>query len=358
MAAVVTGFIVLAGGGIAAAASGWARSPRWVAPRSHAVRDDFARDPLGRCLRRGYASLEIGVWLDDRFGRERLVVGDGGQYGGRPDDVDAGQLAWIADPGAELDRLILGPLAERVARCGGRVYPGWSGTLRLFIAIGETDPARQRRAYDLIEAGLAGYKGVFSDVRNGVRRPGPVIVLLTGVHVDRDCTAAAADRAVFVDGTFADLGPWGIPADVAPVLSENWAAAFAWAGRSEMPAAERDALTHLVAAAHAEGRVVRITGLPRGGWRVREAVWTEMAAADVDLIGTSRPAELATFLRRYGSQAPVPTGHRVVPPVTVPAQPQGERTARRYANAGQVRASMPARHRVARSTATTRVGAP
>ena len=68
-----------------------------VAAGAYAPRDAAARDPLTRRLRQGYASVEIVVWLDDT---DRLLVGGLRDY---------------TDPGAELERLILRPLADRIS---------------------------------------------------------------------------------------------------------------------------------------------------------------------------------------------------------------------------------------------------
>ena len=100
MAAVVSGVVVLAGGVAAGLVSARARRENPCAAGSYAPRDDSARDPLTRRLRQGYASVEIVVWLDDS---DRLLVGGTRDY---------------TDPGAELERLILRPLADRIETYG------------------------------------------------------------------------------------------------------------------------------------------------------------------------------------------------------------------------------------------------
>src|SRR5260370_42451750 len=106
MAAVVSGVLVLAGGVAAGLVSARARRENPCAAGSYAPRDGSARDPLTRRLRQGYASVEIVVWLDDT---DRLLVGGMRDY---------------TDSGAEMERLILRPLADRIETFAGRVYAG------------------------------------------------------------------------------------------------------------------------------------------------------------------------------------------------------------------------------------------
>jgi len=347
MAAVVSGVVVLAGGVAAGLVSARARRENPCAAGSYAPRDDSARDPLTRRLRQGYASVEIAVWLDDT---DRLLVGGSRDY---------------TDPGAELERLILRPLADRIEAFVGRVYADSAAPFRLVIAIDEPDPERLDRAYERLEAHLADHPDAFTRLVDGVVRPGPVTVLLTGRHMPRLALTGAAQRRTFADGTFADLGPWGAPPTVAPLLSEPWSQHFDWDGRREMPADERNALHRLVAAAHAEGRQVHFAGLPERGWRVREAFWCELAAAGVDLITTTRPRALANFLRGYGKPAPalatVAHPRPVRRTVAVPVQASVHRSPRRGAGRPATvpaQAGTSARHRVSRSSGAARVGTP
>ncbi len=345
MAAVVSGVVVVAGGVAAGLVSARARRQHPCTAGAYAPRDAADRDPLTRRLRQGYAGVEIVVWLDDT---DRLLVGG---------------LRDFTDPGAELERLILRPLADRIATLDGRVYADSPSPFRLVIAIDEPDPQRLERAYERLEMQLGGHPDVFTRCVDGVVQTGPVTVLLTGEHVPRLALAGAAERRTFADGTFADLGPWGVPPTVAPLLSEPWSQRFDWDGRREMPADERNALHRLVAAAHAEGRQVHFADLPERGWRVREAFWCELAAAGVDLITTTRPRALANFLRGYGKPAPalatVAHPRPVRRTVAVPVQTTVHRPPRR---AGGRLATVPAqvgtsaRHRVSRSGGAARVG--
>jgi hypothetical protein len=359
MAVVLLGLVVLGGGVIAGLASAWARRPGRYAQGTHAARTAPQHDPLRRRLRQGYSSIEITVHLD---------VANEDIGAGQVDRLIVGGRADAPDPGREFDRLVLGPLADRVAGCGGRVYAGRDPAVpfRLMVNVDDEDETRQVRAYQVLEAGLARYPGVFTRLSGDEVVPGAVTVILTGDDVPRSVLAARADRTVFADGTFADLGPWGAPPALAPVLGEQWFWRFDWNGRGELPADQRECLHRLVAAAHAEGREVRFGGVPRRPWRVREAFWCELASAGVDLITTSRPRALARFLDGYGLRGYGETGRRpavAVRPRTaarrpaVPADGLARRAASRFADpAVAVAASAPTRTRPIGAHVVTRSG--
>src|SRR5262245_58174473 len=233
MAVVLLGVIVLGGGVIAGLISAWARTDRRCAHGTHALRPANRHDPLGHVLRRGYSSMEITVRLeaaDDDPEQDGLVLqprADRLLVGGRDDSPD---------PGLELDRLVLRPLAERVASLGGRVYVDGDSAVpfRLMINVDDEDEARQERAHQVLESCLARHPGVFTRLVGDEIARAPVMVVLTGDDVPRSVLATRADRTVFADGTFADLGPWGAPPTLAPVLGEQWSWRFEWDGRGEL----------------------------------------------------------------------------------------------------------------------------
>jgi glycerophosphoryl diester phosphodiesterase len=76
-----------------------------------------------------------------------------------------------------------------------------------------------------------------------------------------------------------------------PMISDNWSDHFTWRGRGEMPASERAKLQEMTDKAHKAGRVLRFWATPEN-----ESMWRELRSAGVDLIGTDRLDELATFL--------------------------------------------------------------
>jgi hypothetical protein len=285
LAVVVSGLAALGGSGVAAGiASIRHRRPGAYAPGTHANRDDLARNPLARPLRHGFASLAISVRLD-RAGRLRV-------------GTDPAVVRGEDDPGATIGPAVLRPLAERAACLDGRVHAAQRGPFTIMVDIRESDPGRLTRAYQVLDGQLRRYPHLFTRATDGIVVMGPVIVMLTGEHVPRQLIAAEHDRVMFCDGTYGDLGPWGAPPSLVPVVSEHWAWRFGWDGRDEMPVEERHLLCGLVQTAQAEGRRVRYFGIPARPARVRDAYWRELAAAGVDLISTDELRALARFQRR------------------------------------------------------------
>ena len=265
-------------GGLAAGASVLARRHRPIVDGIHALRDNHARNPVVGPLRAGCASMEIGAWLD---AEGRLQVGSDRRN---------------RDAGNAVGPLVLRELALRAAANGGRVRPDQAKSFMLMIDILETEPATQARAYRALERALRAYPGLFTRVVDGGLRLGAVTVALIGSGTPRHAVAAEHDRRVFCDGSFGDVGAWGTPVELVPVVSEHWSWRFGWDGVDDVPLQERVLLRQLVAAAHDDGRQVRIFGIPERPAKVREAYWREISGAGVDVISTARPRRLARFL--------------------------------------------------------------
>jgi hypothetical protein len=127
----------------------------------------------------------------------------------------------------------------------------------------------------------------------GTIRHAPVLVALAGA---RGSLSARESRLFFAEGTLADVER-RVPTSVAPLVGEHVAWRLSWDGRSEMPGEERHMLRALVAAAHAEGKRVRLFGVPEKRRAVRRAFWRELHAAGADLIGARDVGSLRRFLR-------------------------------------------------------------
>ncbi|HEY1487866.1 MAG TPA: hypothetical protein VGF84_17300 [Micromonosporaceae bacterium] len=287
MGALATVLVVLAI--LAAAASIVARRHRPYVEGMHALRDDFARDPVSGPLRAGCASFEVGVSLD---GGGRLQVGD-------PSTHDAGNT---------LGPMVLRRLALRAQEFHGRVRPGQTGSVRLMVEILETEADRQARAYEALNAALGAYPRLWTRIDDGAVTLGPVTVVLIGTAVPRHLVSAQSDRYVFCDGSFGDIGAWGAPLSLVPTVSEHWSWRFGWDGTEEMPTEERVLLRRFVAAAHQDGRQVRIFGIPERPAPIRDAFWRELTAAGVDVISTREPRRLRRFLSRPVAVAPSQIG--------------------------------------------------
>ncbi|MEV3933249.1 phosphatidylinositol-specific phospholipase C/glycerophosphodiester phosphodiesterase family protein [Streptomyces sp. NPDC053728] len=257
------------------------RGPRPLA-RAHAHNDYLHPRPLHDALAHGFTSVEADVFLVDG---ELLVAHE----------------AESLDPARTLVSLYLDPLLERVRAHHGSVHAGHREPLQLLIDI-KTDGAA---AYLALDGVLRRYRTILSRSVHGRVRTGAVTPVVSGDRAARTPMEAQTTRYAFYDGRPEDIGT-AAPASFVPLISGNWAASFSWQGAGPFPAAERDRLRTLVAAAHASGQRVRFWGTPDLAGPERDAVWTELVAADVDHLNTDDLAGLETFLRRRE-----PSGSRI-----------------------------------------------
>jgi hypothetical protein len=231
---------------------------------AHAHNDYLHARPLYDALDHGFCSIEADVWLID----DELFVGHGKA------EIRANRT---------LESLYLKPLAERCRQRGGWVYDrGRTVTLLVdFKSAGE-------QTFPVLKAQLAGYRKLLTA---SDREHAPIEVIVTG---DRpvDLIRNDGDRLVAVDGRLADLGA-SESRELMPLVSESWATQFRWRGTGPMPEHERTRLRQQVAAAHANRQRLRYWGAPDN-----EAIWAELIAAEVDLLGADDLARLEKFLRR------------------------------------------------------------
>jgi hypothetical protein len=146
---------------------------------------------------------------------------------------------------------------------------------------------------------LRDHAGLLSHCEDGTLEPGAVTVAVAGIVDVRELLAGQRRRYAFADGSFDDLGTRSAPPALVPMISEPWGRRFGWDGREPIPAEERHLLHALVRSAHADGRTVRIQGLPAGPRRSRRAVWAELGAAGVDVLADADQAGLVRHLRRH-----------------------------------------------------------
>ncbi|MFP5315902.1 MAG: hypothetical protein ACLGHS_11080, partial [Actinomycetes bacterium] len=104
-------------------------------------------------------------------------------------------------------------------------------------------------------------------------------------------------RFGFYDGRASDLAS-GKPAELMPLVSNNWTQLFTWRGEGPMPEEERARLQAYVETAQDAGYRVRFWATPDGAGAARDAVWTELVNAGVDHINTDDLAGLAGFLQQ------------------------------------------------------------
>jgi hypothetical protein len=256
--------------GVASATANWpARHAVQPLERAHAHNDYEHDRPLLDALDHGFTSVEADVWLVDG----QLFIGHDGP-----------------DPSRTLASTYLEPLRQRFRDNGGAIYPGWRDSLRLLIDV----KSEATSTWPVIERELARYPELFTVARSGRVHERAVTAVISG---NRDLAAlqAAAVRRSFYDGRLSDLES-GLPSSVMPLLSDNWTKHFTWLGVGPMPEAERAKLHQIVQRAHAAGYDVRFWATPDLAGPAREAVWSELVAADVDALNTDDLAGLQSFL--------------------------------------------------------------
>ena len=261
---------------IAGAPAPMAEEPARVvlgAPQDAAhAHNDYEHDrPLFDALEHGFTSVEADVWLVDG---ELLVAHD---------------LENVR-PGVTLESLYLDPLSELVRGHGRSVYPGWDGSFQLLIDIKSDGES----TYAAIEKNLAEHRSIMTRYTNSQTKAAPVIAIVSG-NRPLQTMQNLKSRFAFYDGRSTDLAS-GMPADLMPLVSDNWNKLFTWQGVGPIPAIEKVKLREYVKLAHAQGYRVRFWATLDEPGAAREAIWTELHAASVDHINTDDLAALAEFL--------------------------------------------------------------
>jgi hypothetical protein len=243
--------------------------PLW---RAHAHNDYDHPRPLFDALDHRFGSVEADIYL---VGDQLLVAHD-------PVDLD---------PARTIESLYLDPLAARVKANHGSVYRGYRTPLQLLIDI-KTEGSS---TYLELDRHLRRYKNLFTTYKHGRVYPGAVTAVISGDRAARTPMEAQSVRRAFYDGRLADLGS-AAPASFVPLISDNWTLNFTWLGNGPFPAAEREKLRGIISAAHARRQKVRFWATPDLAGPARDALWTELLAADVDYFNTDDLAGLEAFL--------------------------------------------------------------
>ncbi|MFC4508027.1 MULTISPECIES: phosphatidylinositol-specific phospholipase C/glycerophosphodiester phosphodiesterase family protein [Streptomyces] len=239
--------------------------------RAHAHNDYEHPRPLFDALDHRFGSVEADIFLVDG---ELLIA------------HSADQL----DPTRTLESLYLAPLAARVKANHGSVYRGYRQPLQLLIDI-KTEGAA---TYLALDEQLKRHRHLFTTYAHGRVHPGPVTAVISGDRAARVPMEAQTVRRAFYDGRLTDLGT--SEASFASLISDNWTLNFTWLGAGTFPAAERRKLRGIVDTAHARGQQVRFWATPDLAGPERDALWTELLAADVDYLNTDDLAGLEAFL--------------------------------------------------------------
>jgi len=220
-----------------------------AAPLAHSHNDYEQPRPLRDALALGFDSVEADIWLVDG----RLLVAH-----------EAAQL----QPDRTLEALYLDPLRVWVKQPGAR-------PLILLIDV-KTEAGATCAALDAM---LEKYPDLAARVR----------FIVSGNRA-REAMERQPHRRAAMDGRMDDLAT-DAPADLIPLVSDNWAKFFAWRGEGDFLAADQARLRQFVAQARAQHRLLRFWNTPN-----HPAVWRELRAAGVDIIGTDDLLALRRFL--------------------------------------------------------------
>lgn len=232
-------------------------------PQAHAHNDYEHDRPLLDALAHGFCSVEADVFAIDG---ELRVAHD------RKD----------TRPGRTLEKLYLDPLLARVKQNGGHVYPGGPQVTLLidFKTAGEP-------TYELLKKTLVSYREMLRAKSSDAK---PAVSIVISGNRPFDLVQADKDRLCGLDGRLSDLES-DLPADLMPMISDNWRLHFQWQGEGELSAKERTKLINIVEKSHAAGRRVRFWATPEN-----ETLWKQLAETGVDHINTDQLAKLKHFL--------------------------------------------------------------
>lgn len=242
---------------------------------AHAHNDYLHERPLLDALNHGFASIEADVFPVE------------------------GQLL-VAHTFLELSKqktlesLYLKPLREIVVRNGGSIYANsggnGNGARRPLILLVDIK-TKGVEAFAILESLLKSYDDIVSSSLDGEFREKAVTVIVSGDRARAEIEKSNP-RYAAIDGRLGDLES-ATPANLIPLISDNWGNHFKYRGQGKMPPAEREKLAGIVRKCHTQGRRLRFWATPES-----PELWTELQNAGVDLIGTDNLAALQTHLEK------------------------------------------------------------
>lgn len=239
-------------------------------PNAHAHNDYEHEPPLYDALSHGFASVEVDIYL---AGNELYV-------GHEPKELEKERT---------LEFLYLEPLRQIIAQNGGKVYANLSPLVLLIDIKTDAD-----NTYKALRRVLEKHEAMLTTFEQDAEKSGPVLVIVSGRR-PRVFMQAERKRYAAYDGRLEDLrAPAG--SEFIPLISDDWSKNFSWRGEGEMPAEEKEKLQEMTSAAHQRGQRIRFWATPDEAESAREAVWRELLANGVDLIGTDDLAALQKFL--------------------------------------------------------------
>ena len=237
---------------------------------AHAHNDYVHERPLFDALENRFRSIEADVFS----------VGDSLFVAHDRKDIHSGRT---------LRSLYLDPLMEYFRN---EQAPAYGGDSPLILLVDIKDNGL--RTYQLLDQILEDYREILCYKSPEAYVGGKLMVVVSG-NRPIEYMAEQTQRLAFVDGRTKDLEEAQAPS-LMPLISDRWAKLFSWKGRGDMPEKEREQLRSYVQDAHKNGQLIRFWATPDIPGREREAVWTELLEAGVDLINTDDLTGLRLFL--------------------------------------------------------------
>jgi hypothetical protein len=233
--------------------------------RAHAHNDYEHKRPLFDALEQGICSVEADIFLVNG----QLLVG---------------HTRRSLKPDRTLESLYLLPLKQRVEQNGGRVYRGGPEFTLLIDIKTQGEPT-----YAALKTVLIRYADIINSPIAGTDSRRAINVVATG-NRPADVIAADSNRLVGIDGTWKDLDS-DQPANLIPLISDNWRPLFKWRGDGPISLDERAKILSAVQKAHAHGRRLRFWATPD-----KPAIWQELYDDGVDLLNVDDLPGVARFL--------------------------------------------------------------
>ena len=237
---------------------------------AHAHNDYMHERPLFDAIENGFRSIEADVFTQ---GDSLYVAHD------RKD----------IKPGRTLRELYLEPLTEYISNDEKSIY---DSACPLILLIDIKDHGLT--TYKLLDRILNESREILCRVTPEAYVQGSVMVIVSG-NRPVEYMMKQTPRFAFVDGRMKDLTE-EYPPFLMPLISDRWTKYFSWSGKGDMPEKERTQLRMYVQHAHKKGQLIRFWATPDTPGKEREAVWTELLEAGVDLINTDDLGGLRAFL--------------------------------------------------------------
>ena len=237
---------------------------------AHAHNDYLHERPLFDALENGFRSLEADVF----------AMGDSLYVAHNRKDIE---------PGRTLRALYLEPLMKYISENETTFFDS-AHPLILLVDIKDDGLS----TYKLLDGILNDYQEILCGIAGDTFVKGSVMIVISG-NRPMEYMMQQTRRLAFMDGRLNDLT--GVYTSLLmPLVSDRWPKYFSWKGKGAMPDSERAQLRSYVRLAHEKGQLIRFWATPDKPGRERDAIWSELLDAGVDLINTDDLGGLREFV--------------------------------------------------------------